>query len=670
MDPGLKDRVSLTSINSDLEEERRTASFSPLVLTHVLDGGQHVTTRRRELEQLALSDDVTMTDDIMMGEQSHEGQYGAAVRKLARYLDQRARLGPDLTMMDDYFLRSAYFPFEVSPGQATAGMFKNVLEKQCTPEQRARWLPQMEKYSIMGTYAQTELGHGTHVRALETTALYDREREEFVLNSGPVTGMKWWPGSLGKTSTHAVVMATLMVGEENCGIHPFIIQVRDLTTHQPLPGVEVGDIGPKLGFNMLDNGFLRLRDLRIPRDNMLMRYAQVSPDGLFTRSRDRRLGYGTMMFTRAIITTGVARRLAAAVTIAVRYSCVRRQSSIEKGQGQPEVKVMEYQTQQYKLLPQVAAAYALTLAGRAMLELYFQVDGEVEAGREGALAELHALSAGLKAVASAMAMWGVEACRLACGGHGYYRAAGLLRVYVDTTAACTYEGDNTVLLLQTARYLVRQYNAHRQGREVASAVKYLGLSEEQIQGRTTMENIIKAYQHRARRLVEVVGERYVEAVAQGTEEWRAWNDDAIAMTTVARAHCELWVVESCARSLDRLEADESALRVLRMLIQLYALHGMVENSGEFLISRYLTPTDMAAAREHLLRLMGLLRPEVVALVDTFDFADQSLGSVLGRYDGRVYEGLWEQQEAWNQQQVHPAFHTHLKPLRQYLKASL
>ena len=40
-------------------------------------------------------------------------------------------------------------------------------------------------------------------------------------------------------------------------------------------GVTVGDIGPKFGNIGNDNGYLRFNNLRIPRENMLMKYAQV-----------------------------------------------------------------------------------------------------------------------------------------------------------------------------------------------------------------------------------------------------------------------------------------------------------------------------------------------------------------------------------------------------------
>ncbi len=55
---------------------------------------------------------------------------------------------------------------------------------------------------IIGTYAQTELGHGTFVRGLQTVAVYDEAAREFVVHSPSLESIKWWPGGLGKTATH------------------------------------------------------------------------------------------------------------------------------------------------------------------------------------------------------------------------------------------------------------------------------------------------------------------------------------------------------------------------------------------------------------------------------------------------------------------------------------
>ena len=40
-------------------------------------------------------------------------------------------------------------------------------------------------------------------------------------------------------------------------------------------GITLGDIGPKFGYGMIDNGFLRMNNIRVPRGNMLMKNAKV-----------------------------------------------------------------------------------------------------------------------------------------------------------------------------------------------------------------------------------------------------------------------------------------------------------------------------------------------------------------------------------------------------------
>jgi acyl-CoA oxidase len=37
----------------------------------------------------------------------------------------------------------------------------------------------------------------------------------------------------------------------------------------PLPGMELGDIGPKLGYESKDNGYAIFKNVKIPRRNMV-----------------------------------------------------------------------------------------------------------------------------------------------------------------------------------------------------------------------------------------------------------------------------------------------------------------------------------------------------------------------------------------------------------------
>lgn len=59
-----------------------------------------------------------------------------------------------------------------------------------TLEQQAEWVPRAWDCKIIGAYAQTEMGHGTFIRGLETTATYDPSTKEFVINSPTITANK------------------------------------------------------------------------------------------------------------------------------------------------------------------------------------------------------------------------------------------------------------------------------------------------------------------------------------------------------------------------------------------------------------------------------------------------------------------------------------------------
>jgi acyl-CoA oxidase len=77
--------------------------------------------------------------------------------------------------------------------------------------------------------------------------------------------MKYWIGGVAETMTTSVMWAQLIIDGESQGPHPFIFPIRCLKTHQVLPGITIGDCGPKNGYNLVDNGFIIIDNVRIPK---------------------------------------------------------------------------------------------------------------------------------------------------------------------------------------------------------------------------------------------------------------------------------------------------------------------------------------------------------------------------------------------------------------------
>lgn len=160
-------------------------------------------------------------------------------------------------------------------------MFLPTLELQASDAQKQHWMPLARSGRMIGAYCQTELGHGTFLRGLETTATLDLRSDEWVINSPTISSTKFWPVSIGYSATHAIVMAKAVIRERDYGNHLFMMQFRSLDDHRALSGIELGDIGPKFGFNETDNGFARFDHVRIPRENMLMGNVEVKRDGTY-----------------------------------------------------------------------------------------------------------------------------------------------------------------------------------------------------------------------------------------------------------------------------------------------------------------------------------------------------------------------------------------------------
>ncbi|KAF4374737.1 hypothetical protein F8388_020258 [Cannabis sativa] len=611
-----------------LAHERSKAQFDVDELKIVWAGSRHEFEVSDRIARLVASDPVFRKDNRTM--LARKDLFKNTLRKAAHAWKRII----ELRLTEEEAKKLRFFVDEPAYTDLHWGMFVPAIQGQGTDEQQAKWLPLAYKMQIIGCYAQTELGHGSNVQGLETTATFDPQADEFIINSPTLTSSKWWPGGLGKISTHAVVYARLITDGQDHGVHGFIVQLRSLEDHLPLPGITVGDIGMKFGsgaYNSMDNGVLRFDHVRIPRDQMLMRVSQVTREGKYMQSNvPRQLVYGTMVFVRKAIVLDASCALSRAVCIATRYSAVRRQFGSQK--DGVETQVIDYKTQQHRLFPLLASAYAFRFVGEWLSWLYTDVTQRLQAKDFSTLPEAHACTAGLKSLTTSATADGIEECRKLCGGHGYLSSSGLPELFAVYVPACTYEGDNVVLLLQVARFLMKTVSQLVSGKKPVGTTSYLGRVEHLMQ---SQPNLRIGFAELSADLIEA-----------------------------AVAHCQLIVVSKFIEKLQQDIPGKGVKEQMQSLCYIYALSLIHKHLGDFVATGCITPKQASLANEQLRSLYTKVRPNAVALVDAFNYTDHYLSSVLGRYDGNVYQNLYD--EAWkdplNESVVPDGYQEYVRPL--------
>jgi acyl-CoA oxidase len=173
---------------------------------------------------------------------------------------------------------------------------------------------------------------------------------------------------------------------------------------------------------------------------MLQRYSQVSDSGRFIPPKQEKLSYGSMISLRVAVVNNEAWNLARATTIAVRYTTVRRQFSSSPGQT-TENQVITYSSVKFRVFPLLGVCFAYIFAAKRLGVEYLAMVAELNSrGESPRLAEVHALSTGLKVCATWDCLAGMEEARKACGGHGYSAYSGIGHIWANGIASQTYEG--------------------------------------------------------------------------------------------------------------------------------------------------------------------------------------------------------------------------------------
>ncbi|KAL0091093.1 acyl-CoA dehydrogenase/oxidase C-terminal [Phycomyces blakesleeanus] len=633
----------------DIEEARRQTTFPVELMTYYLHQGKQNTEKQREFQRILLKE--PLFEQATYTFLSRDERLYRSTNAAKRLLELSNEHGWNDEDREDFQNRIG----TGNPLTLHFQAFVPVINTIGTPEQSRKWIGAVKRHAVLGCYAQTELAHGSNVLALKTTATFDRITDEFVINTPDLTAAKWLIGGLGVACTHAVVQAQLILAGKSRGPHLFIVPIRSIEDHKPMKGVTVGDIGPKAygGFATVDNGYAMFDNVRIPRENMLMRFSHVTREGLYIPPIHDKLSYGSMVRIRVDIVKSGGWQLAKAVIIAIRYCTIRRQFG-----GQPaspssgnkatlETQVMSYSGVQHRLLPLLSLAYGCIVTGQDLARDYGELMDGLAKGETENLPQLHVSSCALKVWCTRRGADGIEECRKALGGHGYSIFSGIADIFAIFVPANTYEGDNYVLSQQVGRYILKQLQGViKNGKVPSPTVSYLetlldGTDNPFVFGGPDAsvlnhDVLLTLFGRRAARLAV--------DLAKQLESGRPWSDVNMECWNICLAHAEYAVLKQMISRSALLESSSEyapLANVIRQLTNLYALSTICETStATFLSTLTIAPADLGAIQAHYRATLANIAPNAIGLTDAFDFTDFELNSALGVKNGRAYEALW------------------------------
>ncbi|WP_433162986.1 acyl-CoA dehydrogenase family protein [Kribbella sp. CA-247076] len=523
------------------------------------------------------------------------------------------------------------------------GLFAGAILHLGTERHHEKYLADAIGGRLLGCFAMTETGHGSNVQALGTTATYDASTGEFVVHTPTPAARKDYIGNAARHGRMAAVFAQLVVGGESHGVHCLLVPIR-AEDGTPMPGVTLSDCGPKLGLNGVDNGRIVFDQVRVPRDALLDRYAQVDADGNYLseiENPDRRFFtmLGTLVQGRVSVGGAAINASKVALTIAIRYGAQRRQFGAP-GSAE-EALLLDYRMHQRRLLPLLARTYALHFAQAELVDEFVRIFGD--SSNEHDRRALEAQAAGTKAIGTWHATETIQTCREACGGAGYLAENRLATLKADTDVFTTFEGDNTVLLQLVAKGLLTDYRESFGKLDPLGTARFVAaqaveIAVEKAALRPLIERLRDAVPNRndsadpdaglrddayhsgllrfrEEHMLSGVARRLKAGIDAGDEPFEVFNRCQDHVIAAGRAHVDRVVLEAFQVAVQK--APDELREQLKDVYDLHALATIEAERAWYLEHGRLSPGRSKAITALVNELCAAVRPAAVELVDAF-----------------------------------------------------
>ena len=494
------------------------------------------------------------------------------------------------------------------------GLFGGAIYLLGTEKHHKKYLEAMHRAELLGCFAMTETGHGSNVKDLKTTITYDSKTDELEVHSPNFGAGKEFIGNALHSSIVAVFGQLIVDGEVH-GIHSVLVPLRD-KKGKLLKGIKVEDCGYKQGLNGVDNGRIWFDHIRIPRENLLNKYGDITEKGLYTSSiKNPSKRFFTMLGALVLGRISVGKAgvncSKSALTIAIKYGLKRRQFS--QKEGKPETLLMDYPTHQKRLLPKLAKTYAYDFAIVKLMDNYINASEED-------IRKIETQAAGLKSVATWHATKTIQECREACGGKGYLRENRFADIKADAEIFTTFEGDNTVLMQLVAKGLLTEFKQSFHDDGYKAVISYLF---------TRMKNVVDenrpfskrnsdtshllseefhkhAFRYRYKKNLITLSIRMQKFIKRRTDPFQAFLRTQEHLIELGHAYVEHYTLRAFYKKIHEVENIKTK-KILTKMCQLYALQTISEQRGWYLENDYIESGKTKAIRRVVTKLCQDLR---------------------------------------------------------------
>ncbi len=517
------------------------------------------------------------------------------------------------------------------------GLFGGSIQKLGTKKHHDRYLQKTGEAKLLGCFAMTETGHGSNVRGIKTTAVYDKATDSIIIHTPGKNDNKEYIGN-ALHSKMASVFAQLIVDGKNEGVHAILVPLRD-ADHQLLPGVRVEDNGYKLGLNGVDNGKIWFDQVSVPRENLLNKYGNITEAGTYyseIKNPNKRFFtmLGTLVGGRICVARAGLGGAKMALAVAVKHALKRRQFN-DSIKVQEDL-LMDYPSHQLRLTPLVASAYVYQITLDKMMAVYCD-DSQPDKRK------VETQVAGLKSIITWYANDAIQECREACGGKGYLIENRIADLKGDVDIFTTFEGDNNVLLQLAAKGVLSDFKAEFNSAGFTAVLKLLGsrLNDKFNTMNPAYTNKVDkdhlynpkfhkhAFDYRTRRLTYTLAMRIRNYIKKGMPSYQAFLKVQSHLLMLGKAYSVELAYQTYCDFTENI-SDGKNKELFQKLGTLYALSEIRKDAEWYLEQGYIGGTKSKAVRQRVERLCTELRSHIGVLVDGFGIPDHCMSAPIAK----------------------------------------